>query len=443
MKANIEKNEGLLRKVNITIPETDVNTAFANVYEYINNNVSIKGFRKGKVPATKIRALYADKARQDVAENLVSKGYEYAIVEHSLQPIGQPHIHLNDKIEENKEFSFSAEFEVKPEIVLKKIEGFEIEKEIISIDEKEIGLVLENIQKSNSVEAPLLIERQAQMGDIAEIDFFGTIDGEPLDKGSAENFKIELGSKSFIEGFEEGIVGMAIGGEANLHLKFPDAYQEASIAGKPVNFKVKLHKLYKKDLPEIDDELAKKVGGFDNVQALKDAIKEDLQARESGRVEEDVRARIIETLVDENPVEVPEKVKNNQKAQIIEDSRQKMQQQGMSPEDFEEYKKKWDHEFEDTASFMVKSTFLIDEIAKKEKVTVSEEEVNKRIEMHALQMGLPVENLVKFYSEQNRIGNLRFQITQEKVVEFLKSKSTFKELPKDQLTENKEKKDKK
>ena len=281
------------------------------------------------------------------------------------------------------------------------------------------------------------------MGDIAEIDFFGTIDGEPLDKGSAENFKIELGSKSFIEGFEEGIVGMAIGGEANLHLKFPDAYQEASIAGKPVNFKVKLHKLYKKDLPEIDDELAKKVGGFDNVQALKDAIKEDLQARESGRVEEDVRARIIETLVDENPVEVPEKVKNNQKAQIIEDSRQKMQQQGMSPEDFEEYKKKWDHEFEDTASFMVKSTFLIDEIAKKEKVTVSEEEVNKRIEMHALQMGLPVENLVKFYSEQNRIGNLRFQITQEKVVEFLKSKSTFKELPKDQLTENKEKKDKK
>jgi len=442
MKANLEKNEGLLRKINITIPESDVNKAFANVYEYINNTISIKGFRKGKVPATKIRALYADKARQDVAENLVSKGYEFAISEHSFQPIGQPHIHLNDQIEENKEFSFSAEFEVKPEIVLKKVEGFEIEKELITIDEKEVGLVLENIQKSNSVEAPLLIERPAQMGDIAEIDFFGTIDGEPLDKGSAQNFKIELGSKSFIEGFEEGIVGMAIGGEANLNLKFPDQYQEAAIAGKPVNFKVKLHKLYKKDLPEVNDELAKKVGGFETVQALKDAIKEDLEAREKGRIEEDVRARIIETLVDENPVEVPEKVKNNQKAQIVEDSRQKMQQQGMSPEDFEEYKKKWDHEFEDTASFMVKSTFLIDEIAKKEQITVSEDEVNQRIEMHAMQMGLPKENLIKFYSEQNRIGNLRFQITQEKVVEFLKEKSTFKELPKDQLTENKSKTEK-
>ncbi len=437
MKAEIEKNEGLLRKVNITIAQTDVNKAFANVYEYINNNVSIKGFRKGKVPKQKIKSLYSDKARQDVAENLVSKGYQFAITEHALQPIGQPHIHFNDKVEEDKDFSFSAEFEVKPEINLKKTEGFEIEKEIIEIDSKEIESVLENIQKSNSIESPLLIERPAQMGDIAEIDFFGTIDNEPLDKGSAQNFKIELGSKSFIEGFEEGIVGMAIGGETNLHLKFPEEYQEKAIAGKPVNFKVKLHQLYKKDLPALDDELAKKVGDFENVQALKDAIKEDLEAREKNRVEEDVKARIIEALVTENPVEVPQKIKDNQKVQIIEDSRNKMQQQGMSSEDFEEYKKKWDHEFEDTAAFMVKSTFLIDEIAKNENIFVSDDEVNKRIEMHSMQMGLPIENLLKFYQEQNRIGNLRFQMTQEKVVEYLKSKSTFKELKKDQLTENK------
>ncbi len=441
MKSSIEKNEGLVRKVTVSVPEADVNEAFKNVYEYINNTVSIKGFRKGKVPISKIRGLYADKARQDVAENLVNRGYEFAIREHSLAPLGNPHIHVNEKLEENKEFSFSAEFEVKPEVVIKKMEGLEVEKEIFAVNDSEINDVLENIRKSNSTEVPILIDRPAEMGDVAEIDFFGTINGVPLEKGAAENFKIELGSKSFIEGFEEGLVGMNPGVETTISLKFPEGYHEAKLAGQPVDFKVKLHKLFKKEMPEINDELAKKVGDFENVDALKEAIKKDIESREMGRIEEDVNARIIEKLVEENPVEVPQQIKNNQKAQIIEDSRQKMQQQGMTPENFEEYKKKWDHQFEDTAAFMVKSTFLVDEISKTNNISCSEEDVEERIQMHSLQMGLPLDKLKEFYEKDGRKGNLRFQLTQEKVIEFLKSKAKITELPKDKLTENQDKKE--
>ncbi len=438
MKADIEKNEGLLRKINITVPQNDVNTAFEQVYSYINNNVSIKGFRKGKVPMSKIKSLYADKAQQDVAESLVSKGYQFAVEEHDLKPLGQPHIHLNNKAEENKEFVFSAEIEVRPEIVLKKVEGLKVEKEKFTINDTEVDQVLENLQKQNAEESPILIERPAEMGDVAEIDFFGTVAGQPLEKGSAKNFKLELGSNSFIEGFEEGIVGMAIGGEVNLKLNFPEEYHEKAIAGQPVEFKVNLHKLYKKEVPELNDEFAQKMGEqFKTVDDLKDAIKKDIEQRENNRIEEDLKARVIEALVAENPVDVPEKIKNNQKAQIIEDSKQKMKGQGMSDGDFEEYKKKWDHEFEDTAAFMVKSTFLIDEIAKQQNISVTEKEVQERITMHSMQMGLPLENLMKFYEEGGRMGNLRFQLTQEKVVNFLKENSVILELPKEELTENK------
>ena len=174
---------------------------------------------------------------------------------------------------------------------------------------------------------------------------------------------------------------MKPGVEINLSLKFPDDYGQANLAGQPVDFKVKLNKLFKKELPEINDDLAKKVGDFVSIQELKDAIKKDIEAREESRIEEDVNSRIMEALVAENPVDVPQKIKASQKEQLIQDSKMKMQREGMSEKDFEEYKNKWDSEFESSAEFMIQSTFLVSEIAQKHEIVTPKKEVDDRINM--------------------------------------------------------------
>jgi trigger factor len=296
---------------------------------------------------------------------------------------------------------------------------------------------LENIQNSQAELVPVLEDRPAVMGDSADIDFDGFVDGEPLQGGAAKNHVLELGSGQFIEGFEEKIVGMKVGVEAEINLKFPDEYHNSEIAGKPVTFKVKLNGLKKRSLPEINDELANKVGEFETLDELKKAIKEDLTANEERRVNEDVRNQLLRELVKENPVEAPESLKAQQKAMILEDVKQKLAQQGMGDKDFEEYKEKWKDDFEDSATFMVQSTFLVDALADKLNLRATQKEVEDRMRIYAVQSGIELDKLKEFYKEGDQQSRLAFQITEEKVVATLieKAKVTEVDPPKEESAE--------
>ncbi len=433
MKSTVNKLEGLLHKLNIEVSADKVSSAFEKVYKGIQRNATIKGFRKGKAPLSTIRSIYAERVRQDVLNDLISDTYQSALSEHSLEPIGYPKIHFEEFIED-RDFAYSAEFEIRPQIEVNVVDGLEVEKELLKIDKARVNEVLENIRRGQTTFDPVLEDRAAIMGDVVNIDFSGEVDGKPLENGSAQGRDLELGGKQFIPGFEDGLVGMRPGEERQLHLTFPADYNPA-VAGKPVTFTVKLNALKKKSLPELDDEFAKRLGSYKDMDELRQAIHKDLTESEEKRVREDLRSRLLKKLVAANPVEVPLGLLQQQKEMIIADVQSRMAQQGMNEAEIEEYKQKWDKDFEQSARFMVQSTFLVDALADKWNLRAGDQDVENKIDEYAKQTGIDREKVAEFYQKQERRSRLYFQITEERVVSRLLEKAQVKEVAKEKLSD--------
>ena len=207
MKSTVDKLEGLSRKINVEIPADKVQQAFDKVYKAIQKKANIKGFRQGKAPITTIKSMYGEQVKSDVVNDLVNEAYSSALEQNSLEPVGYPKISFQG-IEEGKGFNFSAEFEVRPAVEVKKFEGLAVMKEKLEIPEDRIGSILENIRTGQAETVTVFEDRALHDGDVAVIDFVGTVGGQPLPNGSAQGHELEIGAKQFIEGFEEGLVGM-------------------------------------------------------------------------------------------------------------------------------------------------------------------------------------------------------------------------------------------
>lgn len=432
MRSSLENVSTLERKLNIEVPAAEVQAAFERAFMGIQKQVAVKGFRKGKAPLSTVKAIYGDRVKQDVIQDIVQSNYVTALKEHSLDPISYPTIEF-DPVDDAKDFAFTAEFEVRPEVKLTKIEGLSVKKEKFEMTETLVDATLEDIRKGRAETSPVLEDRTAQTGDVAVIDFTGFVDGQPLDNGAAENHELELGSNSFIPGFEEGVVGMRPGVTSTINVAFPEGYHVPELAGKPVEFKVTLKQLKKKSLPELNDEFAKGLGPYENMDALRKAIRDDFETRESKRITDELRNRMMKSLVDANPVEVPKSLMTEQKKALVEDMQKRMEQQGMGPDQFEDYKEKWDKDFEQTAAYMIQSSFLVDKIAIEQKLRVSDADIEAKLVEYATQTGIDMARIRDFYGEQDRRARLAYQITEEKVLEFLLSKANVQEVGKEQL----------
>ncbi len=432
MKSTVETVSPLVRQLNIEIPANVVATHFDRVFKGIQRDAQIKGFRQGKAPLTTIKSMYGDRVKNDVAQDLIQKHYYEALKEHSLDPINYPEFEF-DIPNETTNFTFSAAFEVRPEVTLKKYEGLEIETEKYAFDDQKVEEVINNIRASRAQLVNVLEDRPAQNGDVAVVDFEGHVDGKPLPNGAGTDHHLELGAQQFIAGFEEGVVGMKIGQSKTLSLKFPDPYHSAELAGKPVDFKTTLKGLKKKDLPELNEEFVKTLGGIESVDKLKTTIREDLEKSEKKRIEGDTKNRLLKVLVHNNPVEVPPSMLKDQKQALVEDMKRKMGEQGMGEAEFTEYAKKWDSDFNVTAAEMIQSGFLIDAIAKKHELLWTDEELNQKLEEYAQQTGLEMDRIKEFYARPEQAQRLTYAITEEKVLEFLTKAAKIKEVEKAQL----------
>ncbi|CAE81126.1 trigger factor [Bdellovibrio bacteriovorus] len=434
MKSNVEKVSNLSRKLNIEVPAAAVQTAFQKIFNGIQKEVTIKGFRKGKAPLATVKSLYGDRVKQDVVQDLIQKHYAEALNEHKLEPISYPEFEFADPTE-NKDFSFSAAFDVRPEITLKKYEGLEVEKEKAEFDPKKIDQVLENIRASRATFEVVAEDRAVKMGDIAVINFEGFMGGAPLENGSGTDHHLELGAKQFIEGFEDGIVGMKKGETKTLSLKFPDPYHSAELAGKPVEFKVTLNQIKAKVLPELTNEFLATLGGPSDLETLKKSIQEDLEQTETKRIEDAFKNRLLKTLVKENPVEVPPSLMKEQKASLVEDFKKRMSEQGMGPDDFASYVEKWDGDFEKTAAEMIQSSFLVDAIAKKHDLFCKKEDLDAKFAEYAQQTGIEESRIKEFYGRPEQASRLTYMLTEEKVIAFLNKSVKVKEVPAGSLKE--------
>lgn len=431
MKVSLQELSQLGRKMNVEIAADDVSAAFNRIYQSIQRDVSIKGFRKGKAPLPTIRTLYKDKVKGDVINELIQTHYFKALDEHSLDPVNMPKFDVST-VDEGQPFKFTAEFEVRPEVKLKDYVGLSVQKEKFEADPKYVSNVLENIQKSHASREAVLEDRAAQKGDIVEIDFEGFRDNQPVPNTKAEKFELELGSSSFIPGFEEGLEGIRAGQSRDLNLTFPTDYHSKDLAGSSITFKVFAHGLKKSVLPELNDEFAKRVG-FETLEKLKENILEDYTKGEEKRVNDEFKNRLLKALVDKNPVTVPDSMLQEQREMIIKDVQGRMQQQGMGEREFQEYVQKWDSDFTQSASFMIQSSFLVHAIAEKESLAANEDDFNAKLEEYAKQTGLDVSKLRGFYSDRDQKSRLMYRITEDKVVDFLKDKAKVVEVPKSAL----------
>lgn len=434
MKSNVEKVSNLSRKLNIEVPATAVQTAFQKIFNGIQKDVTIKGFRKGKAPLTTIKSLYGDRVKQDVVQDLIQKHYAMALDEHKLEPISYPEFEFADP-SENKDFSFSAAFDVRPEINLKKYEGLEVEKEKYEFDPKKVDQVLENIRASRATFETVSEARAAKMGDVAVIDFEGFMGGAPLENGSGKNHHLELGAKQFIDGFEDGIVGMKAGESKTISLKFPDPYHSAELAGKPVEFKVTLNEIKAKVLPELTEEFLATLGGPKDLASLKKSIEDDLAQTEQKRIDDAFKNRLLKNLVKENPVEVPPSLLKEQKASLVEDFKKRMAEQGMGENDFASYVEKWDSDFAKTAAEMIQSSFLVDAIAKKHDLFCKKEDLDAKFAEYTAQTGIEEQRIREFYGRPEQASRLTYMITEEKVIAFLNKSVKVKEVPAGSLKE--------
>lgn len=428
MKSNVEKVSNLSRKLNIEVPAASVQTAFQKIFSGLQKEVAIKGFRKGKAPLTTIKSLYGDRVKQDVVQDLIQKHYAMALSEHKLEPISYPEFEFADP-SENKEFSFSAAFDVRPEVVLKKYEGIEVEKEKMEFDAAKVEQVLENIRASRATFETVTEARAAKLGDVAVINFEGFMGGAPLENGAGTNHHLDLGAKQFIEGFEDGVIGMKAGESKTISLKFPDPYHSAELAGKPVEFKVTLNEIKAKVLPELNDEFLASLGGPKDLDSLKKSIEDDLKQTEQKRVDDGFKNRLLKVLVKENPVEVPASLLKEQKASLIEDFKKRMTEQGMGPEDFASYLDKWDSDFEKTAADMIQSSFLVDAIAKKHDLFCKKEDLDAKFAEYTAQTGIEESRIREFYGRPEQASRLTYMLTEEKVIAFLNKSAKIKEVP--------------
>lgn len=435
MKSSVENVSKLERKLNIQVPAKEVQEAFERAFKGIQQHVEIKGFRKGKAPINTIRSMYGDRVKQDVINDLVQKHYASAVSEHSLEPISYPAIEF-DEIDSAKDFSFTAEFEVRPEIKDPKIDGLTVKKEKFSINDELVNKTLDDIRASRAETSPVLENRAAQQGDIATIDFEGTLLTGPLENGSGKDFDLELGGSQFIPGFEENVVGMTIGQTKDVSIAFPEDYHVKELAGKPVTFKTTLKGLKKKSLPELNDAFVQGLGGeYKDLDALKKAIRDDFEKRETKRITEEFRNRLMRAVVEKNPVEVPKSLLAEQKKALVEDFKQRLKQQGMDESQFAEYQDKWDSDFNTTATFMIQSSFLSDSLARAHNLYATEADFTQKLQEYANETGLEHSRIKEFYADKDRRSKLMYQITEEKVVNFLTDKVKVQEVDKKELTD--------
>jgi trigger factor len=432
MKSDVEKLEGLKRRLSVEIPSEVVSNALEKMYKDVQRVAKFKGFRPGKAPLNLVKAEYKAKVESDVATQIVQDHYGKALDEHSLDPVNYPEIEF-DGLKEGEALKFKATFEVRPEIQLKKYEGLSVEKEKLEVDSQVIESILEDIRKSKASMVPVIEIRPAQNGDVAVIDFHGKIGGVDLPNGSGKEHLLELGTNQFIPGFEEGVVGMSPGQKKILKLTFPKDYGSADISGKDVEFEVTLHEIKKKVLPELNDDFAKTLGAHESLAHLKEEIEKDVREKEEKRVRDDLKNRLLHALVEANPIQVPASMVQEQKKVLIEDLHHRMENQGMSHEQFDEYSKKWDKDFDRSAEFVVKSSLLINTLAKKENLFATEEDFEKKLVEYAKQSGIELEKIKGFYSKPENKSRLRFQMTEDKVMGFLTDKANVKELAKDKL----------
>lgn len=422
MKASIKYESETKVKLTITVSAEELAVAEQIATAKLARDVNVPGFRKGKTPvAVAAKNIDPNALQQETIDNALSKAVSDAFISNNIQALERPLVEVK-KFVPSEILEFNATAQIIPEVKLGNYKKLKIKNEKISIDNKEIDEIIDRIRTGFAEKK--VVKRSAKSGDEAVIDFVGKKDGVAFDGGSGKDFALKLGSKQFIPGFEDGVIGHKSGDSFDLDLKFPDDYGSAELKGKKVVFSVTVKSVNEITLPDMDDKLAAKAGPFKTVEELRNDIKRELTAQKERESGEKAKDDLVKQLVSISKVPIPGVLIADQKKSIEQDFIQNLMYQGITLDQYLENKgfeskEKWlETEVHDVAVKRVQAGLVLAELAKAEKITASEEEIEKHINMYKTQYGKNPEALKQFDQPEVR-NDITNRLLTEKTVERL------------------------
>ena len=404
--------------------EAGLNTAFNKN----KNKISVPGFRKGKAPRKMVEKLYGTEIfYEDAANAIIPDAYAKAADESELEIVSQPKINVV-QIEAGKPFIFEAVVAVKPEVELGQYKGVEVEKCDTEVTDADVEEELKKVQDQNS--RTVSVEyRAVKDGDMTVIDFEGFIDGEAFDGGKGENYPLTIGSHSFIDTFEEQMIGMNIGEEKELNVTFPEDYHAENLKGKPATFKVTVKEIKEKQLPELDDDFAQDVSDFDTLAEYKDDLKKKIAERKESEAKAKKESEAIEKVVEAAKMDIPQAMIDTQVNRMLEDFAMRLQQQGLSVEQYFQYTgmtaDKIMEEMKPEAVKRIKNSLVLEAVAKAENIEVSEEEFEAELQKMADMYKMEIEKIKEFMQDAEA-KQMKDDIAIQKAVELIVSSAVEK-----------------
>ena len=428
MKCNVEKTANANEvKLEVTIEANKFEEAIKKVYFQSAKYFNIPGFRKGKAPMNIVEKYYGKEIfYEDAFNEVVPAELEEALKENNIEAVSRPDIDVK-QIEKGKDLIFTAVFQTKPEAELGKYKGIEIEKIEYNVTDEDINHELGHMQEHNarliSVE-----DRPVESGDTAVIDFEGFVDGVAFEGGKAEGHELVIGSNTFIPGFEDQVIGMKIDEEKDINVKFPEEYFSKELAGKDATFKVKLHEIKKKELPELDDEFAKDVSEFDTLDELKKSIKDNMEKENEQRQKYETEDAVIKAVCENVKVEIPSGMIENETEDMLKNIESRLSYQGLKLDQYlqmmgktaEEVKK----EYEPQAIEAIKSRLMLEAVIKAEKIEATEDEIVAKVKEMATSYGKADDE--EFMKNENVRKYIKSGIESEKALEFLVKNAKIK-----------------
>lgn len=428
MNCKVEKTKNANEvKLEITVDSEKFNDAIKKVYFKSAKYFNIPGFRKGKAPMNIVEKYYGKEIfYEDAFNEVAGEALDEAVKENNLQVVSRPDIDVT-QIEKGKDLIFTAVMQTKPEAELGKYKGVEIKKIEYKVTDDDINHELSHIQEHNA-RIVTVEDRSVEKGDITVIDFEGFADGKAFDGGKAEGHELEIGSNTFIPGFEDQIIGMKIDEEKDINVKFPEEYFSKDLAGKDATFKVKLHEIKKKELPKLDDEFAKDVSEFDTLKELKEDIKKKQQKQNDDKAKYETQDAVIKAVCENVKVDIPSGMVETEVENMLKDIEQRLSYQGLKLEQYlqmmgktqEEMKK----EYEPQAIESIKSRLMLEAVIKAEKIEATDEEIDEKLKEMAKNYGK--ENDEEFLKNENVRNYIKEGLTSEKALEFLVKNAKIK-----------------
>ncbi|CVK20988.1 trigger factor [Sporomusa sphaeroides] len=422
MKVTAERIDNHKTVLNLEVPQAEVAKALEKAYRKLANQVNIPGFRKGKAPRKVIEMRIGKEALLDEAfEILAPEAYGKALAEQEIDPVGRPEIEVVT-LAEDQPLVFKATVVKKPEVTLGQYKELAIEKTVAEVTEADID---SEIERNRSRNAKMVVVEDAELkqGDLAIIDFKGFIDGVPFEGGEGKSYPLEIGSGSFIPGFEDQLVGAKSGEEREVKVSFPEDYFVAELAGKEAAFTVNIHDIKRKELPELDDEFAKETSEFDTLAELKADIKNRLEQAAEAKAEREFRTAAIKTAVDNASLDVPEVMIENQIDTMIQDFDINLQQRGMKLDKYLEYTKMdmaaLRNNYRDSALYNVKTDLVLEAIVKAEGLTANPEEMQQEIASMAANYQTTAEEIVKVIRQTGRFQALQDSVLRKKAAQLV------------------------